>query len=185
MTGTWSGFTARQKEAARQAYLALAELDRIREAECRRDRVERRVGFGDLHAFVIEPDRPMSSALAQALENTPRLRDDLERLLAKIARYHAPKLAAASSGVAAERVGPGFHLALRPSRAEPSQVYVVIELAELVPGLPRALFVTGHRDRLIKQRLPEAQGNTIQILAEANSELIQALEDPNSEVFLR
>ena len=38
---------------------------------------------------------------------------------------------------------------------------------------------------LRKQRLPEARGNTIQLLTEANSELVRALEDPQSEVFLR
>ena len=185
MTGSWNGFTTRQKEAAQHAFLALSTLDGLREAERRRDDDSRRIGFADLYAFVSDPQRTMTAALGRALNEQPRLRVDLDRLIAKTARYHAPKLAAASTGPATQRHGTGFTIALRPSRAEPSQVYVVIELADIVPGLPRLLFVSDQQDRLLKQPLPEAQGNTIQLLAEASSDLIRALRDPESEVFLR
>ncbi len=185
MTGTWETLTPRQQDAARQAFAALGALDRLDQAGRERSAGARRVGFSDLYAFATEPERAMTPALARALGADARLRDDLERLLVKTARYRSPRLAAASSGPVVHRQGTGFTIDLRPSRAEASQVYVIIELDDIVPGLPRILFVTGRRDRLLKHPLPAAQGNTIQLLAEADSDLIQALRDPGSEVFLR
>ena len=72
-----------------------------------------------------------------------------------------------------------------PSRAEPKQTYVVIALAQADARAPRSLFVSQREDRLIKQALPPAQGDTIQLLIESDSALAAALRDPQSEVFLR
>ncbi len=126
----------------------------------------------------------MSEALERALAARPGLARDMERLLRKRARHHAPRLAAASSGLGSSRRGAGFTISLRPSRAEPAQVYVVIDVLDLTSGPPRTLFVSQPDDRLVKHALPDADGGTIQLLADAESDLVRALSHPESEVFL-
>ena len=59
------------------------------------------------------------------------------------------------------------------------------DMAEAGALAPRSLFVSQREHRLIKQALPPAQGDTIQLLVESDSALAEALRDPQSEVFLR
>ena len=185
MTGTWKSFTQDRRALAEQAFDALSTLDEITAAMRARETGERQVGFGDVYAYVNEPGRPMSARLRKALEADARLRDDLVRLLAKTAGYRCPRSAAAGTKVLESRHGQGFTIRLRPSRAEPSQVYVVIELLDPAAEVPRSLFIAEQQDGLLKQALPEARGGTVQLLAETESDLIRALRNPRSEVFLR
>ncbi len=185
MTGTWNALTQEQKNLAEQAFDALGTLDELATASHAEENRGRRVGFGDIYAYVNEPGRAMSGPLRAALEADARLRDDLMRLLAKTAGYHGPRSAAAGTKALESRQGQGFAIRLRQSRAEPSQVYVVIELLDPGAEAPKALFIARHPEGLLKQALPEVRGGTVQLLAEAGSDLIRALRDPGSEVFLR
>lgn len=185
MTGTWKTFTQHQKTLAECAFDALSTLDAMAATERARAIGERRVGFADIYAYVNEPECPMNARLAQALEADARLRNDLLRLLSKTAGYRCPRSAAAGTRALESRHGQGFTIRLRPSRAEPSQVYVVIELLDRAAETPKALFVAEHQEGLLKHALPEARGGTVQLLAETESDLIRALQDPRSEVFLR
>ncbi len=126
----------------------------------------------------------MSDALERALSARPALADDLQSLLRKRAMLHSPRLAAASSGLESSRRGTGFTISLRRSRAEPAQVYVVIDVLDTSSGPPRTLFVSKRHEHLVKHALPDANGGTIQLLADAESDLVLALRDPDSEVFL-
>jgi hypothetical protein len=178
MTGTWKTLTQHRKTLAERAFDALGTLDEIAAAERARDTGTRQVGFADIYAYVNEPGRPMSTQLGEALETDARLRDDLLRLLTKTASYRCPRSAAAGTKVLESRHGQGFAIRLRPSRAEPSQVYVVIELLDRAAEVPKTLFIAQHRDGLIKHALPEARGGTVQLLAETESDLIRALRNP-------
>ena len=180
MTGTWKTLTQHQRALAECAFDALSTLDAI--ATEARDRAsgERLVGFADIYAYVNEPDRPMNARLSKALEADTRLRDDLLRLLSKTAGYRCPRSAAAGTKALESRHGQGFTIRLRPSRAEPSQVYVVIELLDRAAVTPKALFVAEHQEGLLKHALPEARGGTVQLLAETESDLIRALQDTSS-----
>jgi hypothetical protein len=184
MTKTWRRLTRDRRDAARQAFEALSTLDDLAAGVWRPDADERHAGFSDLYAYVTDPQRPMSQALERALSVRPSLAMDLQRLLRKRASHHSPRLAAASSGPESSRRGTGFTISLRTSRAEPAQVYVVIDVLDLASRPPRTLFVSQPDDRLVKHALPGAEGGTIQLLADAESELVQALRDPESEVFL-
>jgi hypothetical protein len=185
MTGTWKTFTRHRRTLAEHAFDALSTLDEIAAVERARGTGERQVGFADIYAYVNEPDRSMSAQLSEALEADARLRDDLLRLLTKSAGYRCPRSAAAGTKVLESRHGQGFTIRLRPSRAEPSQVYVVIELLDPAAETPKALFIAEHREGLLKHALPEARGGAVQLLAETESDLIRALRNPSSEVFLR
>ena len=92
--------------------------------------------------------------------------------------------AAAGTKALESRDGHGFTIRLRPSRAEPSQLYVVIELLDHIADTPKALFVAQHPKGLLKHDLPEARGGTVQLLVETESDLVRILQDPGSEVFL-
>ena len=185
MTGTWKDLTQEQRSLAEQAFDALSTLDELAAASNAEDGRARRIGFGDIYAYVNEPYCDMSAPLRQALEADKRLRDDLMRLLAKTAGYRCPRSAAAGTKALESRQGQGFAIRLRPSRAEPTQVYVVIELLDPGAQAPKALFIARHPDGLLKQALPDVRGGTVQLLAEVESDLIRALRDPGSEVFLR
>ena len=151
----------------------------------RRPAGERRLGFQDLYAYVADPDCAAAEQIEAAMAADPRLADDLRCLLEKTSLYHGPRMAAASTGSLSSRRGSGFSITLRASRAEPSQIYVVIEVIEPDGGTPKTLFVSQRDHRVLKHSLPEVDGDTIQLLAEGDSELVQALRDPGSEVFLR
>ena len=98
---------------------------------------------------------------------------------------HARDPEAAISGGVATREASGFRITLRKSRAEPSQVYITIDLADYDGAPPSHLFVLGEEIRACKHSLPPPMGGAIQNLAEDGSDIIRALEDRHSEVFLR
>ncbi len=185
MSGTWKTLPHDRRILAESAFVAVGALDDIAAAEGAREPGRRKLGFGDVYAYVNQPDCPLSPELKEALAADPRLREALMRLLSKTAGYRAPRSAAASTQLLESRHGEGFTIRLRPSRAEPLQVYVVIELLSKAAEPPKTLFITDEQDGLLKQALPEARGGTVQLLAETGSDLIQALRNPRSEVFLR
>ena len=145
----------------------------------------RRVSFSDLYAFANDPEREMAPELAEALASDGAFEADLLRLLDRIAAYRFPRAAAASSGPVAQRDGDLYRIALRPSRAEPSQVYIVIELADLDSVPPELIYVCRPGKPCEKHRLPIAHDGAIQILADLRSPLVEALRDGQAEVFLR
>lgn len=138
-----------------------------------------------------EPSRPrlqdfVSGGKAPAaLKPQPRDAKALRRLLANTGLGYVPRLAAAASGVAAgERAGEDCRIALRPSRAEPSQVYVVVEMTGARKPHPGHLFICTKDGLFTRFPLPEADGSTFQFLAGKDSDLVRGLENTETEVFL-
>ncbi len=183
MTSGWSSFEPQQKQAAAFMFDALSTIDAVSDAIA--EDGPRHAGFSDLFAYVMGPEDEMTPDLAAALESQPALQADLLRLLKQTAQYRFPRVAAASSGSVAQRDGELYRITLRPSRAEPSQVYIVIDLADPLIAPPSLLYVCRPGRRCEKHRLPVAQDGTIQILADAGAPLVEALRDNDAEVFLR
>lgn len=181
MTAGWSSLDRQQQEAAARMFEALDRIDAMREETV----PSRTVGFSDLYAFARDPDRDMSPELNEALAQDPSLADDLTRLLDRIAIYRFPKAAAASSGPVRQRDGELYRISLRPSRAEPTQVYVIIEMADLDAAPPDSIYVCRPGRPCEKHRLPVAHDGAIQILADLGSPLVEALRDDQAEVYLR
>ncbi len=185
MTGTWKSFTLAERLQVLQAFDARCTLDSLRCPPEAQATSATRVGFSKLYALAMDPEREIGEEMREALAADPKLRKDLHRLLSKAALYRLPPMAAASSGPIAERKGEGFAITLHPSRAEPSQVYVLIELEETRRDTPEMLFICAGGGCYFKLALPEAQGRRIQVLAEMESDLVRALQNAESEVFLR
>ncbi len=183
MTTGWHDFNPRQRHKAEDVFHALSMVDAI--VEGIEEERPRRAGFTDLYAFATNPDREMSPTLSLAFAQDPSLEGDLLRILERTARYQFPKVAAASSGSVARRDGDQYRILLRPSRADPMQVYVVIELGDIMAAPPRTLYVCRPGCRCEKHRLPVAHDGTIQILADSGSSLVEGLQDNRAEVFLR
>lgn len=185
MTATWDRMTDKGRALAAATFEALTLLDDIHDRSAERQSPKNRCcGFTALYAYACDPAMPLSAKLAAALHVDAQLAADLKRLLAKECLFQASRQAAASSGGAERRRGPGFTLDIRPSRAEATQVYVVIRL--IAHGeRPDTLFVTRRESDFLKQPLPVAPGDTFQLLFDADAAIIRALRDPQSEVFLR
>ena len=185
MNQNWNGLSEAQRQATTQIFAALCTLDDLAPAFDRRQAGERRFGFQELYAYAVDPGSAQGDRVEAAIARDPRLAAELRHLLEKVSTYHGPRMAAASTGSLSSRRGSGFSITLRASRAEPSQIYVLIEMIEPEGATPRTLFVSQHDHRVLKHALPDVDGDTIQLLAEGDSELVQALRDPGSEVFLR
>ncbi len=184
MISAWRDFDPQQKQVAERMFDAYCTIDALSDAVAARGDAPRRIGFSDLFAFATDPACAMSDDLADALAENTMLRDDLVLLLERTQRFQFPRVAAASSGPVARREGGLYRITLQSSRAEPSQVYIIIELADRALAEPTLLYVyrTGHPCE--KHSLPPAHDGVIQILAEAESSLVEALRDKAAEVFL-
>jgi len=185
MTATWNSMTDEARALTAATFEALTLLDGIHDRPAETDpQTGKRCGFTALYAYACDPATPMSAELAAALCEDAQLAADLRHLLAKECLYQTPRQAAASSGGAEHRQGPGFTLDIRPSQSEASQVYVVIHLNRH-DERPEALFVSRRESDFLKEPLPAAPGDTFQLLFDADAAIVRALRDPQSEVFLR
>ncbi|MEQ9643476.1 MAG: hypothetical protein RIM84_25885 [Alphaproteobacteria bacterium] len=131
-------------------------------------------------AGVNDADAEVEAALAA----DPRLAADFARMLGRAATWRLPRLAAASSGENLVRSGENCRIELRRSEAEPSQIYLIIELAA-PETLPTRLFAAREGGQVVSADLPAARDGVIQLLAGADTPLVAALRDVGAEVFLR
>ena len=170
---------------AERIFQALSVLDQLADGATRQVGAPERIDVGELYRHARDPEAAISPELRKALADDVGLRADFARMVGKNAICRFPAAAAASSGGVATREASGFRITLRKSRAEPSQVYIIIDLADYDRAPPSHLFVLGEEIRACKHSLPPPMGGAIQILAEDGSDIIRALEDRHSEVFLR
>jgi hypothetical protein len=181
---TWKTLKPAQKKAAGQVFDALSTLDALTETD-NEATTGGQIGFSDIYAFATNPAHAMDNRMREALLRNPRLRRDLDKMIANAPVYHFRRVAAASSGDIDSRESDGFKIRLKQSRAEETQTYVIIELAEGAPKAPTMLFVRDAGEDYIKQALPEPQDGVIQLLVESDSDLVKALRDIQTEVFIR
>ena len=124
----------------------------------------------------------LGAEIAAALLADSDLRADFDLLLERTARHHLPRAAVASSGELDRRETGGLVVKLVHSRADPAQVYVLIEAEG--DRDETALIVRTPVGKYLKELLPPPDGGTIRLLKSAENPIIKALRDPASEVFL-
>jgi hypothetical protein len=144
----------------------------------------RKIALSRLHAYAASGDGGADPELERILDSEPAVRRDFRRLLGKTASVYMPRVAAASSGEISQRVGGNCRIRFEPSRAEPEQVYVIIEFTVGEGGLPATLFVCDDDDHCDKFPLPRGRDGVIQLLLERESELLAKLRDINTEIYL-
>lgn len=166
--------------------LALAALDAdamARELLAPGDAVPR-LSFSDLYRYASDPGFELPNDAHRRLQNDPAAAADLERLIAAQPYAHMPRQAAAATTDTIRRETDFARMTLTPSRATPTQVYIVIDLTDTQRPAPRQLFVRCD-DGWLRRALPQFSGSRAQVLLEADSDLARALADPETEVYLR
>ena len=141
--------------------------------------------FAELYAYATDAGHQPRPQLLEVLAQSPRLRADLARLLRNMARRWLPQVAAASSGEVRTREGRGCRIRLRPSRADPAQVYVIIEIEDDTPSPASTMFIYDPSGCCLKVALPPAQDGRIQLLIDGESDVARGLRNVVTEVFLR
>ena len=136
-----------------------------------------RLATGDLNA-----DAELSATLRQ----DRKLAADFNALLQKVAWSHLPQVAAASSGEELRlRETDLCAIRIEPSRAEPEQVYVIIELKDPAATAPASLITSAADGGLENMTLPAARDGVIQLLLQRDNALLLALQAHGTEVYLR
>ncbi len=138
-----------------------------------------------LYAYAVDPAYDPAPALLDILDHDAAVQADFERLLSNNARYHMPRVAAASSGDIERREAEGCRIAFRPSKADPEQIYVIIETHADAASAPEMLFIRFTDGRTRRTTLPRPQNGRIQLLLERHSETAEGLLDINTEVYLK
>lgn len=178
----WHEFTAEEQALTEAVFTARALL---REVDTRSRPQEPWVSFGELYRQAIQPDQALAPRVQQALREQKGLREDFQRLLEKTALYHLPRAAAASTGPVTLREVEGFRIRLLPSRAQPDQVFVMIELPEGFAVAPQSLLILETGGNCQKHPLPAPQDGRIQLLTESASDLAEGIRSHQAEIFLQ
>lgn len=177
----WHQFNSREQALAESLFIARSILD----GDTEDIELNHKISFNELYQQATQPDKPLTSELQQALSRDRKLRDDFHLLLQKTAHYHLPRAAAASTGPFTVREIEGFKIRLKPSRVEPEQAYVIIELPQDFTFVPRTLFIYEESGICQKHPLPAPMDAHIQLLTQADSALAQGIRNYKTEMFLR
>jgi len=166
--------------------LALAALDA--DAEARRllePGAASRIAFSVLYRFAVDPGFELGPADARKLAADPAAQADLDRLLRDNAFAYMPRQAAAASGSVERRETEAAILTLTPSKADPGQIYLGVELLDFEATPPRQLFARPDGGPWLRLVLPAFSGSRAQLLLTADIDIAAALADPKTEVCLR
>jgi len=161
---------------------ALHSLDHLMGKEDKT--TQARPGFTELYAYAHDPAYTPSSGLLLALSHDLRLRHDFNRLINKQALASFPRAAAASSGDIQQREEDGFRLTLKPSRADPTQIYLIIESIDRDES-PRLMFVQIEEEPVYRLVLDGFEDGEAQILLNEQEDIVKALRNFKSDVILR
>jgi hypothetical protein len=181
----WDSLNKDQKARAEETFDALSTLNELRMHLAPTGNHSRRISFDDLYKYVTGTRQLDQTELSLALSQDKKLSAGFDRLLHIEALYYMPQAAAASSDEITEREGEGFVIRLKPSRATPDQIYIIIEFKNLDAKHPSRLFIMPVSGKCSKLDLSEGSNNVLQIVAESSSDLVINLRDPGTEFFLR
>tara|TARA_B100001179_G_C18436048_1_gene336750 strand:- start:293 stop:574 length:282 start_codon:yes stop_codon:yes gene_type:complete len=92
---------------------------------------------------------------------------------------------AASSGDYPVRHGSGCIIRMEASRAEPDQIYVIIEITGDVDLAPTSMFVCEEDQTCMRFEVPEIKDGIIQLIFDRPSKLVELMMNPKTEVFLK
>jgi len=143
------------------------------------------ISFSMLYAYVNDPLFDLPADFETLLIMDEAAQANLNRLLENASLAYMPVLAAASSGNVTRRETDAAIMTLTPSRAEPQQIYLKIEIKDPDARMPRQFFIRRAGEPWIRADLPDFSNAQTQILLEANSPVAQALGAPDGEVYLR
>ena len=131
-------------------------------------------------------DLSTDADLLAALRQDRKLAADFNAVLQKISWSHLPQVAAASSGEELRlRETDLCAIRIEPSRAEPDQVYVIIDLKDPAATAPVSLITSAADGALESMALPAARHRVIQSLLQRDDALLLALQGHGTEVYLR
>ncbi len=176
---SWSSLGA---EGQRRAARRFAEHDAAEHLLADPEPRPQGPGIADLYAWATDPERSFGRAEREALLRDPALRRGFSLLVSRVASLRVPAAAAASSGGLDTRSGPGLTVRLIPSRADPAQVYVVLELDRDVAAT--LLLVMRDGFPAARLALPRAVDGHVQVIAADDSPVVEALRDPTTELLL-
>lgn len=129
-----------------------------------------------------DPAAPIPATLVGRLATDPGLRADFDRLVDRVAACRISRAAAASSGRLDRREAGGYVLRIKPSRADASQVYLLIDCPSEGP-VPQALLIRDG-DTILKRALNAPQDGTIRLVLKSTDPLVAAIGDPATEIDL-
>ncbi|MEX2311249.1 MAG: hypothetical protein WD624_02230, partial [Rhodospirillales bacterium] len=165
--------------------LALAAIDAERQIDAMMQPVAGSglLAFSTLFRYANDPGFELSDDAARCLAKNPAAMADLERLIAQSALVHLPTLAAAASETLTRRETAEAIILMTPSRADPGQVYLSIDLMDAEAKRPTHLFAGSSGVDWHKLVLPPFAGPRTQVLLEAGHPILAALGDPRSVVY--
>ncbi|MBT3703145.1 MAG: hypothetical protein HOE62_04455 [Alphaproteobacteria bacterium] len=162
-----------------------ADEDNVRQTLTAMREAEPTIAFSRLWRFA-SGEVTHDADLLTALRHDSKLAADVNALLQKISWSHLPQAAAASTDEDLRlRETDLCAIRIESSRAEPDQVYVIIELKDAEANAPRTLITSAAGGTLERLELPAAQGGVIQVLLQHDDAVLIALRDHGTEVFLR
>ena len=135
-----------------------------------------------LYRFVLgHKDEDITAALSQNLS----LRRAYKTLLKQAAYFQIPQAIAASSQDYPDRHCDGCTLRLQASRAESSQLYLIIEVTDTRRDMPNVLTAFIDDEACIRLELPVARNGVIQTIIDVKSDMATLLANPKTEIYLR
>jgi hypothetical protein len=179
MSITWSALGSEGQRTARRWF---AECDAADQVLASSGAHSARPGMADLFAWATDPANGFGVREREALLRDPALRRDFSLLLARVASLRIPAAAAAASGHLETRSGPGLRIRIVASRADPAQVYVVLEIDQSVSAA--TLLVLRDGVPLVHLALPPDHDGHVQLMQANDSALVAALRDPTTELVL-
>jgi len=123
--------------------------------------------------------------LDMQLRSSEPMRNTFRNMIEKATPFHLPQARAASSDALPQRDGKNCRLSMGPSRAEPNQLYLIVELRNVRHDTPVQLTLCNHRQEFIRIDLPTPRNGIAQILLDRSSDVVQWLSDPRTEAFVR
>ncbi|SCA56813.1 conserved hypothetical protein [Candidatus Terasakiella magnetica] len=147
------------------------------------DEAAQKVAFSELFAYAHDPNHTSSPVLQAALLNDLKLRRGLKRLLEKQSIVHMARAAAASTGDIDIREADGFKISLKPSKADASQIYLLIEAIDR-DETPSLLFINQEDGPILRLVIDDFYDGEAQILLSSDDDIVKALRNVKSEVIL-
>ena len=144
-----------------------------------------RIPFSKIYAYVNDPNFTDTDDFEKSLAKDQAAQTDLDRLLEKSALLFMPKLAAASSGSVTRRETDDALITLTPSRAEPDQLYLQIEMKDLNAFVPTRMYARLDNTPWLRLNLPSFVNAKAQVLLSAGDKIAQIIAAPDGEVYLR
>ena len=168
------------------------QLERLRALFAEREKVQVLMRSSESGA---KPRRIAASALYAAAKNGAHHaalagsrggRAFCNQALAETAQYFMPEAKAASSLHMLERHGEGCRIRVEPSRAEPDQFFVIVEMPREVTRsrVPTSLVLRDSQDYCQWFTLPPVRDGIAQFIAESNSDLVCLIGDPATRIYL-